>query len=66
MAVRGSIAPVQSSPRRGDWYCNPGWWADEERSSEEKPQPGDKKELQTRNPEAMNVKKTGNDSRGWV
>ncbi|NBC64342.1 MAG: hypothetical protein GVY07_01595 [Bacteroidetes bacterium] len=29
------------TPQRGDWYCNPGWRLHEERSSEERPQPGD-------------------------
>ncbi|NBC66386.1 MAG: hypothetical protein GVY07_12140 [Bacteroidetes bacterium] len=52
------------SSRRGDWYCNPGWSADEERSSEESPQPGDVKRLQSSNPEAMEVEKSGSSPEG--
>jgi len=45
------------SPQRGDLYWYPGWRADEERSSEESPQPGDRSILQPRNPEAVNIEK---------
>ncbi|MCG2591076.1 hypothetical protein L6773_21070 [Rhodohalobacter sp. WB101] len=45
------------SPQRGDWYCNPGWRPDEERSSDERLQPGDVKLIQTGYPEAMGIEK---------
>jgi hypothetical protein len=54
------------TPKRGGSRCNPGWRVDEERSSEESPQPGDAKGLQPKYPEAIDVEKAGYESRGWV
>ncbi|NBC66811.1 MAG: hypothetical protein GVY07_14290 [Bacteroidetes bacterium] len=52
------------TPKRGGSCCNPGWRPDEERSSKESPQPGDRSILQPRNPEAIDVEKAGDHPRG--